>query len=282
MVDITMVSNPTAANASSPRHENLKHLFEENLSLINRTVDSLCYRREMQPDKTEEVRSYVYERIVGDGYRVFQGFEGTSIPNSYLILSVQNICKDYYRIQRGRWRPSTKAKELGDLGVKIDDLLNRRRVTVDQACEIIITDLKNAGTNPPPKAELLSMIDLLKIKEKGCTINPGSDVLGILAHSKTTAEDALYVKELNKKKEKLDQVIMNQGQLLSEEDQLIFKMYFEDNHTISNVARILKKKRHRVDQRLKKLFKMFKKKILSQGFSHEEIKEILNHFSKLE
>lgn len=262
--------------------QNLENLFKENLGRINRVVDSLSYRLKMQPDVTEDVRSYVYERIVDSGYRVFQEFEEAEIPNSYLILSIENICKDYYRTQHGRWRPSTKAKELGVLGVKMDDLLNHQRVSVDAACEIIITEMENTGTAPPPKTELLSIADLIKIKEKRGTINSGSEVLEFLAQSKATADDALYVEELNKKKKKLDDVIMAQCQMISEEDRLIFKMYFEDNHSISNIARILKKDRHQIDRRLKKLLKKFKKKILNRGFILDEIKEIIDHLDKLE
>lgn len=262
--------------------ENLKQIFKANLDLINKIIDSLAFRWNMQPDETEEMRSEVYERIIGDEYRIFRRFESKTVLRSFLTLSIRNICHDLHRKRHGRWRPSSKSKQLGIFGIKMDELLNLRQYTVEEACELILTDYQDHQNPAPEKDELLIIASQLKTKQKSIEIHPDESHWDSFAQADATAEEELLIAEIAQKKAILDRSIESVNNTLSDEECLIFMLYFKDGCKISSIARMMNEKRHRIDLKLNQLLKTFKNQIVEAGLSDEEIKEILDYMDHLE
>ncbi len=243
-----------------------ENTFETHFAAINSIIGRICYGQKLQSSDFEDIQSYVYERLIEKDYRILREYQSAGHSQSYLLLAIKNIHRDYGRLNLGRWHSSVKAGELGEMGILLEKLLYRRHYSFDEACEIILTISRNQQKTPPSRKKLEAMAVQLKKKPRETIITPGDEVLSILARSKeTAADDALQIDELKPKKETFDRITENLKKELTNEDRLILKMKFEDGLPISKIARVLTKKRYYIDQRLKDILHAFKDGIVSQG-----------------
>jgi RNA polymerase sigma factor (sigma-70 family) len=256
-------------------------LFEENLARINYVIDRILSKRDQNPDEAAEIRAIVYEKLLENNCRILSSYDGKEISNSYFMVVINNLVKDYYRSKYGRWRSSTKSKTLGETAIILEELLFNRNLSLENAFEEISTQHVNRGKTPPTREYLTSLATQLKPRQRLVTFNPGDEVLNNLAVTSQTAEEKLIIKELSQKKKKLDHILENLRSELSDEVHLVLKLYFESNHKISAIARGLGRQRHQVERLINNTLSKFRRLIEKQGFTQDEILEIIEEFSKL-
>ncbi|NQU63108.1 MAG: hypothetical protein HQ517_02330 [SAR324 cluster bacterium] len=257
-------------------------LFEDHLDRINSVISRVCSRRDLSKDEIEDIRSFVHGKLLLKDCKVLRDFDESKISSNYLLVVINNLVRDYFRSEYGRWRSSTKAKALGDTAIRLEELLYRRNYPLESAIETISTETINRGENPPSSEYLMKLADQIKIRQQSVTFSPGDTVLSNLAVSRETAAEALIIKELIPKKKKLDCLLQSLHAELPDEVRLIFKMRFQNNHKISVIARILGRKRPQVERLINNTLAGFKRQILKQGFNQEEILEILENIGKLD
>ncbi len=259
--------------------ENPQQVLEENLELISTIVRKICLRSAMQEADIEDIVSYTYERLIRNDYHIIRDFDGETLPQSYLVLVVTNICKDFFRMHSGRWRPSTKAKELGETACLLEKLLYRHQHSFEEAIEIIETQCRNTDSPIPSRAELERIASQLKIRHRNITVLPGDPHLTNIATSNPDYESNFRKNQLDDRKKLLDQVINQHRQKLGEEEQLILKLYFHENNNISTISKILNKSRYHIKKTIDKTLENFKHIILKNGFERSEIEEIIEYFN---
>jgi RNA polymerase sigma factor (sigma-70 family) len=258
--------------------DNPQQVLEENLETIKLIVKKICYRSSMQEADIEDVISYTYERLIRDDYKIIREFEGKTLPQSFLVLVVTNICKDRFRKHSGRWRPSTKATELGETACRLEKLLYRQKYSFEETIEIIETENLNADEKVPSRAEMEKIASQLKVRQRNVTVLPGDLHLTNIATSNPDYESTFRKNELNSRKLELDQVIIQHKRKMGEEEKLILKLHFSDNHNISVISRTLNKTRYHIKKSIDLTLETFKQTILKNGFDRSEIDEILEHF----
>ncbi|MBU2644814.1 hypothetical protein KKI24_08915 [bacterium] len=260
---------------------NPEKILADDLPQISQIVDMVASKRGLQQEEAEEFRSVVYEKMVSDDYRIIRRFRGPKISKSYYILVINNLFNDHYRSRHGRWRPSVKAREIGKIGILLDELLHKKNLSFEDAYETIVTRHLNLNEALPTRFALEQIATQLKTKVKPSLSLPGDDVLKNLGPTEATADQHIYHQELLEKKTKIDKIIKKLGQELSPEEQLIFKWYFEDNHSITGIARLLGQKRQRVEKLLQARLREFKEALQRQGIEQEEGMEVIQHFDNL-
>jgi RNA polymerase sigma factor (sigma-70 family) len=258
-----------------------KLLFEENLTRINSVIERILSKRNLNPDEAEEIRSTVYEKLLENNCRILRNYDGKEISISYFMVVINNLIKDYYRSKYGRWRSSTKAKTLGEIAIVLEELLFNRNLSLESAFEEISTRCENRGETPPTRENLTSLATQFKPRQRPVTFTPGDEVLKNLAVNSQTAEEQLIAEELSQKKKELDLILESFHTQLSDEVQLVLKLYFESNQKISAIARGLGKPRHQVDKLINNTLTKFRRFIEQQGFTQGEILEVIEGLDRL-
>lgn len=108
-------------------------LLLENLRLLDRIIRSVCYRRRMSIQDTEEFAAEVRLRLIKDDYAIIRAFKGRSGFAVYLAGVVTRMLLDYHAHQFGKWHDSTEAQRLGQEAIELERMLHRDGLPREQA-----------------------------------------------------------------------------------------------------------------------------------------------------
>src|SRR6187401_2942400 len=107
-----------------------------DLVLLGEVVRSVVRRGRLPPADAEDFSQGVQLRFLESGYEAFARFDGRSSLRTYLTTVVWRLLLDWRTAAYGKWRPSAAARRLGPQAVRLDRLLNRDGLTVDEAIEV--------------------------------------------------------------------------------------------------------------------------------------------------
>jgi RNA polymerase sigma factor (sigma-70 family) len=116
-----------------PSGETPAAYFSARLPDIERAIAFVVRRRRLGPDMAADFASIVHLRLLEHDCAVLRKFEGRSRLQTFLVVVVQRLFLDYRVGMWGKWRPSAEARDLGPLGVKLDRLRSRERLTFEEA-----------------------------------------------------------------------------------------------------------------------------------------------------
>lgn len=141
--------------AAAPKRgrDALEELLVSNLSLLNSIVGIVARRQRLSTDEADDFSSWATLRIVADDFAVLAKFRGESALSTYLMSVVTSLLRDYRHAVDGRWRSSAAALRIGELGVRLERLLIRDEMPLQQAGEL----LRTAGATTLPDRELAAI-----------------------------------------------------------------------------------------------------------------------------
>lgn len=209
-----------------------KALFLEHLDLIDERCRSICRRNGVFDDDARDFAADVRLRLVEDDYAVVRKFQGRSSLPTYLTVVIGNLFRDY-RIKRwGKWRPSAKARELGESAVILETLLYRDGRSLDETCRVIQTTTGGA-VNGPAVRELAKRLPARTPRQVASDTPidavPGPDrANGHLLEQERAAE-------IDRARAALERVIAS----LPHEDHVVIRMRFYEGFSVADIARAL-------------------------------------------
>ena len=250
---------------------NPKAYLVKHLPVIDAAIKVACRRHEILDDQAEEFASHTKLKLIENDYHLIRSFQGKSSFRTYLFTVINRIFIDWLRMMKGRWRPSEYAKRLGQMGIKLEELMARKKLSYQEACYAIKI---NHGVNIDSR-EFRKLADKIS---KQLSTNPRQvDIpLEKINNSESTLKDPVIDKNSQEIREKIVSIIKDVSESLEANDKLILKMHFHDNLGISVISRILKQKRHGVDARLKFILVGFKEKILANGININDARDAIN------
>src|SRR5690242_4202099 len=119
--------------------QKLEALFLSQLGWIERVLAVTCRRHALARDEAEDFASWVTLRLIEDDYAVFRKFRGESSLTTYLAVVIAMLFRDYRTQRWGRWRPSAAAQRRGPLAIRLETLVYRDRLRLEQAAELLRT-----------------------------------------------------------------------------------------------------------------------------------------------
>ena len=141
---------------------NPEALLVEQLPLIDEVVRITSRRRGMNREETEEFAATVRLRLVESDYRILRRFRGGSTLRTYLVTVVQRLALDFVIRKTGKWRPSAKARRLGPVAERLEQLLTRERLSLDEACRTMQSDPQARLT----REELVALATALPVRHR--------------------------------------------------------------------------------------------------------------------
>src|SRR5688572_1196866 len=113
------------------------HLYLTHQPTIERALRFTARRHRCVGDEAEDFAAWARLKLVENDYAILAQFEGRAGLASYLAVVVQRLFLDYRISKWGKWRPSAEAKRLGPLAVRVETLLSRDGLSLEEAYQTL-------------------------------------------------------------------------------------------------------------------------------------------------
>lgn len=244
-------------------------LFLANLPLIERIARSVA--RSLSPEDKEDFASQVKLRFIENDYAVLARFEGRSRLSTYLTTVIQRIYVDDQVRAQGRWRPSAAARHRGALAVRLERLLHRDGLSIDEAVEV----LKGDPGVKQPRGELLELAFQLPPRRPLRPIArdpPDEDAVAVDGH----VEDVVLREELRAVAARVGEVLRRVLGELTPRERIIIKMLFCDSASAAEIARFYALETRKLYPLKEQLLRQLKARLTAEGVSREDILALLD------
>lgn len=114
-----------------------EQLFLANLPTIENLVQLVARQQRMTWAEAEDFASIVRLRLIENNYAIIRKFRGGSTLRTYLTVVIARQALDYRDACWGRWRPSRVARRMGRTAVKLEKLIVRDGLSVDDAWQAV-------------------------------------------------------------------------------------------------------------------------------------------------
>jgi RNA polymerase sigma factor for flagellar operon FliA len=114
-----------------------EELFLANLPTIENLVQLVARQQRMTWAEAEDFASIVRLRLIENNYAIIRKFRGGSTLRTYLTVVIARQALDYRDACWGRWRPSRVARRMGRTAVKLEKLIVRDGLSVDDAWQAV-------------------------------------------------------------------------------------------------------------------------------------------------
>lgn len=229
-----------------------------NLNLIEQVCSSICSRNGVYGDDAEEFNAEVRLKLLDQDYAVFRKFRNTSTLTTYLTAVINNLFRDYRIKKWGKWRPSAKAKKLGQTAVLLETLISRDGYSQDQAC----TMLRQRGATALDPKKLAKIAAQLPMRPRR-RIEGEEGLARVAAPERTNG--AVIEGERVSALESAEVALRSALATLPDEDQVIIKLQYFEGFTVADIARALHLKQKPLYERIKKNLKQLRHSLERQG-----------------
>lgn len=238
-------------------------LLLQNLPEIERIIASICRRKGMDADATEEFAAEVKLRLVDHDYAILRKFQGRSPLAVYIAAVVRRLLLDYHRHEWGKWRTSGEAAHLGQLASDLERILHRDGRTLEDALKLLAADYPETTL-----ADLERLAAQLpqRVRRRKVDLEHATSVLAPQEHLDPIRSESA---------KRISGVVTRFIDRLPEEDQLIFRLRFESNMTVAQVARALHIDQPLLYRRLYRHFDALRAELSRAGVNGRDVEELI-------
>ncbi len=243
--------------------------FVETLPLIDGTIRFVCRRHHCCPDEAEEFASIARLRLIEDDYAVLRKFGGRCKLGTYLGVVIGRMFLDFRRQRWGVWRPSAEARRLGPVAVRLDILLHRDGVSLDEAIEMLRTNERVAAA----PGEMETLAARLPRRAGRRATRDAMQAAPILPAE--TVERAALHDERDARARRLRMALHDALRSLPAEDALILRLRFQDDFTIGRIAESLHVDAKPLYRRIGNLLADLRAILAARGFEGADLYDAL-------
>lgn len=240
--------------------------LERHYDQVEAVLRAVARRKELNQEETRELTSEVHLHLVERDYAVLRAWDGSAAIQTYLYSVITRKLMDYIRGRKGRRRPSRQAERLGDLAVRLEELLQRGH-QFEEAYQILTV---NHGFQVD-RDELARLSARLRMPcgPSRTVMNPEN-----LSGGRNPESELDHAKE-HSLRERVLSVLEQTGSVLNDQERLLIQLRFEEDLPLSEVARMLGITRPRAERRQKNILKTLRQRILESGVSEDELRDWL-------
>jgi len=231
----------------------------EMLALADALLEQLCRRHRLRRQDAEDFSSHARLKLLDHDSRILRRFSGKSSLRTYLAVVLQRLLLDYRTALWGKYRPTSQAKRLGAVALRLERLICRDGFQVEQAVSILQI---NMGVRVS-RGELLELAARLPRRSR-LRFEDLQD-----APVDGRVEDGLLDRERSAAARRTNRALSCALQTLRPEDRLILKMRFVSGFTAPQIAAALHLPQRRIYARIAKCLKQLRSRIEQQGVTRE-------------
>lgn len=249
----------------------MEALLVAHLSQIDRIVASLARRHAMQPDDAEDFGSWVRMQLMENDYAVFRKFRGDSSLSTYLTVVIAMLLRDYRAQRWGRWRPSAEAKRQGPVAVRLETLVNRDGMRLEEAFQAV----RSAGLTDLPDRDLAALWTRLPVRSPARLVESDVRLLDG-APAPERADVRVVAAEINQKRRCVDEALKRALEHLPPEDRLIVRMRFWEGLSVANIARGLGVPQKPLYRRIERALGELRRSLESAGVAGDDVQALFD------
>lgn len=247
----------------------LESLFLSALPDIERVCKYVARRYRLSAAETEDFCSEVNLSIIENGYAILSSFQGRSSMRTYLTTVVQRLFLDYRRKAWGKWRPSAEAQRRGPLALRLEILLYRDGMNLEEALETMRTNfaceesreaLAELAHHLPPRVNRRPISD------------ENDEVAAVPASELASPEISL---EGLRTSTRVQVAVEASMEALAPEDRIVLRMRFESDISVADIARTLHLDQKRLYRRIDDLLFGFRKSLEDQGLGWADVVKMI-------
>lgn len=225
----------------------------------------------MTAEDVEDFVSQVTAHFVDDGYAALRAFEGRCSLATFLSLVIQRQLIDYRSRNWGRFRPSAAARRLGSAATRLEVLLLRDGLSLDDA----VAALASAG-HPISKAEAAELARRFpKRASRGVPVDLDDVDPHQLAVGSEVIEAAAEADERRSTMGALSGVMRAAIAELPADDRTILRLHFGSGMSVAEMARSLGIEQRPLYRRLGRLCSELRRRLLAAGLDERRVGELL-------
>lgn len=262
---------PQMVERSAPDRSNTgEALFLAHLDVVERAIAFVCSRNHLSSADADDFSSYVTLRMVEDDYEVFSRFQRRASLRTYLTVVINRMLLDYRVRAWGRWRPSAEAKRCGPLAIRLEELLVRDGLRLDEAYEMLKT---NHGLT-------VTRDELERLAERLPSRAPrrfeSDDALATVASEDRAADELVRESDRQELAARVSRALRRVMEGLEQEDQLVLVLRFEDGRTVAEIAATLRLESKALYRRVERLLGKLREGLEAEGIGAAAVLEILD------
>ena len=234
-------------------------IFLEQLGTLRRAIRSLCCRHRLTADDAAEFTAWAMLRIIRGNYAVLRSYRGGSRMSTYLHAVVSNLFRDFRNSALGKWRPSARARRIGQEAIRLETLTHRDGFELEEAVEMLT---RNPGTE-------LSRVDLLdlaaSLPQRPVRRFESADALDLPANGRSPLgriEDRDRRRTLGRMRAVLTRALSK----LPHEDRQILELHFAAGLTVAAIARRLAIPQRALYTRRDRCLRQLRRALPAKGF----------------
>lgn len=245
-----------------------KEMFLAQLPLIESVIEATCRRSRVAGSAAEDLRSEVIVKLLDRDYRVLRSFRGQSSLATYLTVVTRRLLLDQRIREWGRWRSSTRARSLGPVAMRLEELISRDRRPVAEAVEILASD----ASVEMSRRELREMADRLPMRNARPTAAsyPVEQLV-----SSGRADDPLLSQERTRAVRGLTSALSQALDGLEAEDQRLLRLRFGENRTVASIARTLGLNQRKLYSRVERILSQLRGSLEERGVDSAKTAELI-------
>jgi RNA polymerase sigma factor (sigma-70 family) len=251
----------TAACGAMSREE----LFLSELAVIERVISWVCARRGLRGADAEDFAQAAKARLIENDYEVLGKFRGRSSLKTYLTAVVSRMYLDFQVQRFGKWRPSAEARRLGPLALRLEQLLHRDGLTLDEACGVMLSDPRTPAT----REALHDISRRLPHRPGRRPAAPSSEP--------SRHDGALNVERAERQAlaDRVFGVIRRSLAALPARDRLFMRLHLESGLTVAQVSRTLGFEQKALYRRKEDVLKKLRADVEAEGIGAHDVAELL-------
>ena len=230
-------------------------------------IETVCKRRFSAENDQIECYVYVIDSLKADNFRRLRAFKGKSSLNTYLYALINSLVIDFRRKLYGRRRIPAGVAKLGKWAETVYRFVCWQKFTFDDAYDFLRIDGLYTG----------SYIEFIKetepIRKAPCRENPSfqsidkthESVLKNIDDESANPLEFLIQKLDRERRIKALKVIRETTAGLSEDDQLLVRLVFGSDQSVSAAAKVIGLQASTAGKRLKSLLTKFRQNLLAEG-----------------
>ena len=209
-------------------------LFQEQLPLIDRIAARVCRRVGVVGADAEDFASAAKLALIENDYAVLRAFEGRSSLATYLTVVLDRLLADELAHARGRWRPSSEARRLGEAAVMLETIVVRDRRTIEEALPLVASI--EPGITAKRAEEMLARLPLRTRRPRPVDLPENAEDIFVAPETADAAALAAEAEELARKTVEVMRATMESFDV---EERMLIRFRFESGMTVADIARIM-------------------------------------------
>jgi RNA polymerase sigma factor (sigma-70 family) len=252
---------------SAADHERYEAMLVSNLDVIESVIRYVCQRHKLI--HADEFGSEVKLKLVENDYEILRKFQHRSTLRTYLTIVIQRIYLDYRNHLWGKWRPSTEARRLGRVAIRLETLMVRDGYRFAEASEHLRTNDGVAET----ESELSEIAIRLPLRIRHAMF--GEDAIEDLPDTATELDDRVSSEERMGRARRIQGALAAATEALGDQDRLILRLRFQDGLALADIARALHLDEKPFYRRFAALLRQLREALESSGIDRAEAGDIV-------